>query len=75
MPPALRPRDLSVTRTAEILQIAGMLHDDRIPSFTSLMQARLAVLPSPMAASVEHWLRTRNKAAPEARSATSTPSG
>ena len=75
LPPALRPRDLSVTRTAEILQIAGLLHDDRVPSFTSLMQARLAVLPAPMATSVEHWLRTRSEGAPAAGPATSTPSG
>jgi hypothetical protein len=34
LPPALRPRDLSVTRTAEILDLAGLLHDDRVPSFT-----------------------------------------
>jgi hypothetical protein len=64
LPPALRPRDLSVTRTAEILDLAGLLHDDRVPSFTSLMQARLAVLPPPMAASVEHWLRTRSDGGP-----------
>src|SRR4029077_5599665 len=46
--PALHSRDLSVTRTAEILGLAGLLHDDRVPSFTSLIQARLAVLPAPM---------------------------
>jgi hypothetical protein len=64
LPPALRPRDLSVTRTAEILQLAGLLHDDRVPAFTSLIQARLAVLPAPMAADVGHWLRTRSDGGP-----------
>jgi hypothetical protein len=59
LPPALRSRDLSVTRTAEILSLTGLLNDDRIPSFTTLIQARLALLPAPMATDVEHWLRTR----------------
>ncbi len=42
--PALHSRDLSVTRTAEILGLAGLLHDDRVPSFTSLIAERLALL-------------------------------
>jgi integrase len=67
LPPALRPRDLSVTRTAEILDLAGLLHDDRVPALTSLIQARLAVLPAPMAADVEHWLRTRSDGGPRSR--------
>ena len=29
--PALHSRDLSVTRTAEILDLAGLLDDDRVP--------------------------------------------
>jgi hypothetical protein len=65
--PALHSRDLSVTRTAEILGLAGLLHDDRVPSFTSLIQARLAVLPAPMAADVGHWLRTRSQGGPRSR--------
>ena len=65
--PALHSRDLSVTRTAEILGLAGLLHDDRVPSFTSLIQARLAVLPAPMAADVGHWLRTRSEGGPRSR--------
>ncbi|MGB6456772.1 MAG: hypothetical protein WBH47_20080 [Streptosporangiaceae bacterium] len=65
--PALHSRDLSVTRTAEILQLAGLLHDDRVPSFTALMQTRLAVLPAPIAADVGHWLRTRGEGGPRSR--------
>jgi hypothetical protein len=65
--PALRSRDLSVTRTAEILGLAGLLHDDRVPSFTALMQTRLAVLPTPIAADVAHWLRTRGEGGPRSR--------
>jgi hypothetical protein len=65
--PALHSRDLSVTRTAEILGLAGLLNDDRISSFSALMQARLALLPPPMAADVEHWLRTRSQGGPRSR--------
>ena len=65
--PALHSRDLSVTRTAEILDLAGLLHDDRVPSFACLMRARLALLPPPMAADVGHWLRTRSKGGPRSR--------
>jgi integrase len=65
--PALHSRDLSVTRTAEILGLAGLLHDDRISSFTSLMHQRLALLPAPMAADVGHWLRTRGEGGPRSR--------
>ena len=67
LPPALHSRDLSVTRTAEILGLAGLLHDDRVPALTSLIQARLAVLPAPMAADVGHWLRTRSEGGPRSR--------
>src|SRR6266566_5081118 len=67
LPAALHRRDLSITRTAEILGLAGLLHDDRIPSFTSLAQARLALLPAPMAADTGHWLRTRAQGSPRSR--------
>jgi len=65
--PALHSRDLSVTRTAEILGLAGLLHDDRVPSFISLMRQRLAVLPAPMAVDAGHWLRTRSEGGPRSR--------
>ena len=57
-----------------ILQLAGLLDDDRIPSFAALTRARLALLPAPMAANVGHWLRTRSYGGPS-RPAMSTPSG
>jgi integrase len=65
--PALHSRDLSVTRTAEILGLAGLLHDDRVPSFTLLAAERLALLPAPIAADVGHWLRTRIQGGPRSR--------
>ncbi len=67
LPAALHSRDLSVTRTAEILGLAGLLHDDRVPSFTSLVAERLALLPAPMAADAGHWLRTRSQGGPRSR--------
>ena len=67
LPSALHRRDLSITRTAEILDLAGLLDDDRIPSFTSLAQARLALLPAPMAADAGRWLRTRSQGGPRNR--------
>jgi len=67
LPAALHRRDLSITRTAEILGLAGLLDDDRIPSFTSLAQERLALLPAPMAADVRDWLRTRSEGGPRSR--------
>jgi site-specific recombinase XerD len=65
--PALHSRDLSVTRTAEILDLAGLLDDDRVSSFACLTQARLALLPLPMAADVGPWLRTRSQGGPRSR--------
>jgi hypothetical protein len=67
LPAALHRRDLSITRTTEILGLAGLLHDDRIPSFTSLAQERLALLPPPVAAGVRDWLRTRSQGGPRSR--------
>jgi hypothetical protein len=67
LPAALHRRDLSITRTAETLQLAGLLHDDRIPSFTSLAQPRLDLLPGPMAADVRDWLRARSQGGPRSR--------
>src|SRR6266571_5233182 len=65
--PTLHSRDLSVTRTAEILDLAGLLDDDRVSSFARLTRARLALLPPPMAADVGHWLRTRSEGGPRSR--------
>jgi hypothetical protein len=67
LPAALHRRDLSITRTAGILQLARLLDDDRVPSFTSLAQTRLALLPAPMAAGVRDWLRTRSQGGPRSR--------
>jgi hypothetical protein len=67
LPAALRRRDLSITRTAEVLTLAGLFHDDRTASFTALARERLALIPAPMAAGVRHWLRTRSDGGPRSR--------
>jgi hypothetical protein len=67
LPAALHRRDLSITRTAEILALAGLLHDDRVPSFTTLARERLALLPAPMAADVQDWLCVRSQGGPRSR--------
>lgn len=48
--PALRPRDLSVSRTAEILGLAGLLDDDRIRPMDTWTKSRLATLAPGIAA-------------------------
>jgi integrase len=54
--PALRPRDLSITRTAEILTIAGLLDDDRIPALSRWAESKLAGLAPGIAACARSWL-------------------
>ena len=54
--PALRPRDLSVSRTAEILAIAGLLDDNRVPALDTLAESKLATLAPGIAACARSWL-------------------
>ena len=54
--PALRPRDLSVSRTAEILSIAGLLDDDRVLPLAEWAEAKLATLAPGIAACARSWL-------------------
>jgi integrase len=53
--PALRPRDLSVSRTAEILSIAGLLDDDRVRSLDTWAEGKLATLAPGIAACARSW--------------------
>jgi integrase len=53
--PALRPRDLSVSRTAEILSIAGLLDDDRVRSLDTWTEGKLATLAPGIAACARSW--------------------
>jgi integrase len=53
--PALRPRDLSVSRTAEILSISGLLDDDRVLPLDTWADAKLATLAPGIAACARNW--------------------
>jgi integrase len=65
--PALRPRDLSVSRTAEILAAAGLLDDDRVPALDAWAQDKLAGLAPGIAACARSWLRALQHGTPRAR--------
>jgi hypothetical protein len=56
--PALRPRDLSVSRTAEILSIAGLLDDDRARPLDTWIDGKLATLAPGIAACTRSWADT-----------------
>lgn len=55
MEPALRPRDLSVSRTAEVLSIAGLLDDDRVRPLDTWTEGKLATLAPGIAACARSW--------------------
>jgi site-specific recombinase XerD len=54
--PALRPRDLSVSRTAEILGLAGLLGDDRILPPATWAEGKLTTLAPGIAACARSWI-------------------
>jgi integrase len=64
--PALRPRDLSVSRTAEILALAGLLDDDRVPALDTWAESRLAGLAPGIADCARGWLRALQHGTPRA---------
>jgi len=54
--PALRPRDLSVSRTAEVLSVAGLLDDDRVRPLDTWTNAKLATLAPGIADCARSWV-------------------
>ena len=64
--PALRPRDLSVSRTAEILSLAGLLDDDRVLPL-AWTEAKLATLAPGIAACARSWLHALQHGTPRSR--------
>lgn len=62
--PALRPRDLSVSRTAEILSIAGLLDDDRVLPLDTWIDGKLAVLAPGIAACARSWVTALRNGTP-----------
>ena len=65
--PALRPRDLSVSRTAEILAIAGLLDDDRVLPLGTWAESKLATLAPGIAACARSWLDALQRGTPRSR--------
>ena len=65
--PALRPRDLSISRTAEILALAGLLDDDRVPALDTWTESKLAVLAPGIAACVRSWAHGLRDGTPRTR--------
>ena len=62
--PALRPRDLSVSRAAEILGLAGLLDDDRVLPLDTWIDGKLATLAPGIAACARSWVTALQKGTP-----------
>jgi integrase len=62
--PALRPRDLSVSRAAEILGLAGLLDDDRVLPLDTWIDGKLATLAQGIAACARNWVTALQKGTP-----------
>ena len=65
--PALRARDISVERVAEVLQEMGVLIDDRRPSFERWLERKLDGLAAGIRQDVEAWLRTMRNGGPRTK--------
>ena len=62
--PALRPRDLSVSRAADILSIAGLLDDDRVLPLDTWIGGKLAALAPGIAACARSWVTALRNGTP-----------
>ncbi|OJF12533.1 hypothetical protein [Couchioplanes caeruleus] len=58
---------LSVGRTAEILSLLGLLHDDRPSQFDTWLARRLTGVTLGIRVDVEQWLRTLHHGGPRSR--------
>ena len=62
--PALRARDISAGRAAEVLQEMGVLVDDRRPSFEGWLERKLEGLAGGIGREAGSWLRTMRDGGP-----------
>jgi hypothetical protein len=65
--PALRALDISVERTADVLEQMGVLLDDRRPPFEDWLERKLDGLAAGISRETERWLRTLQAGGPRAR--------
>jgi len=65
--PALRARDISAGRAAEVLQEMGVLADDRRPSFEGWLERELDGLAEGIGREAGSWLRTMREGGPRSR--------
>ena len=65
--PALRARDISAGRAAEVLQEMGVLVDDRRPSFEGWLERKLEGLADGIGREAGSWLRTMRDGGPRSR--------
>jgi integrase len=65
--PTLRPLELGVERTAEVLAEMGVLIDDRRPTFEDWLERKLDGLAPGIRRDVEAWARTLHDGGPRAR--------
>ncbi len=65
--PALRAHGLSVGRTAEILNLVGLLDDARPSQFDAWLERKLTGVAPGIRRDVEHWLRTLHQGGPRSR--------
>jgi hypothetical protein len=65
--PALRARDISVERAAEVLQEMDVLADDRRPSFEGWLDRKLEGLADGIGREAGSWLRTMRDGGPRSR--------
>jgi hypothetical protein len=65
--PALRAFDLSVERTADVLEQMGVLIDDRQPSFEQWLPRKLDGIAPGIANEAEAWLRLLHEGEPRSR--------
>jgi hypothetical protein len=65
--PALRARDISVERAAEVLREMGVLADDRRPSFEGWLDRKLDGLAGGIGREAGAWLRTMRDGGPRSR--------
>ncbi|MGI5185435.1 integrase [Dactylosporangium sp. CA-152071] len=65
--PALRLRGLTIERTIDVLDRAGLFHDDKPAAFDAWLDRKLGALPPAIRTTVEAWLRTLRDGGPRTR--------